>query len=108
MARRGRGGGNKEKLRGIRPLHAIKPTRKLGAVSRFGSVFRPRSMAALLDGYAKEQDRLAGKSPPEPPHAAAPQQQAESVRNRSEPRNAAPRPVPASLWQRMWAWLSKG
>ncbi len=107
MARRGRGGGNKEKLRGIRPLHAIKPTRKLAAASRFGSVFRPRSMAAFLDRYAKEQDRLAGKSPSEPPHAVV-LQQSEFVHDRSGPRHAAPRHAPTSLWQRLWAWLSKG
>ena len=99
MARRGRGGGKKEKLRGIRPVRAIKPTRKLAAISRFGSVFRPRSMAAFMDRYAREQDRLAGQSPPEPPHTPAPRPQSKPVSARSEP---------ASLWQRLWAWLFPG
>ena len=113
MARHGRGGGNKEKLRGIRPIHAIKPTRKLAAPSRFGSVFRPRSMAAFLDRYAQEQDRLAGKSPPEPPpeqppHASAAQPQPEPGHEGAGPRQAAPRPAPTSLWERLLAWLSEG
>ena len=96
MARRGRG--KDDRYPKIHPLAPTHPVRKKSAVSRFGSAMRrPRQMAAWLDRYAREQDRLAEHEPvmtavPEPRYARA---------------KKSPRTQPEPAWMRFTRWLRR-